>query len=579
MIEKTASKAEFNEWNVDFSDDQAVPWDSLTTQQKFRAATTGAFKVLLIFGFLYLFVCSLSFLADGFRLVAGKDAGEVFRNSDLFNNPVAALMVGVLATVLVQSSSTSTSIVITMVASDLLTTKQAIPIIMGANIGTSVTSTIVAMGQISNKSEFRRAFAAATVHDMFNFMCVIVLLPLEMATGFLYTLSKDIVESIFGSNPETQEKQEDLLKRITKPFTATIVQVDKKLITKIAVETNQTKLDQYYEQSLLKRTPTDDENSKDYLFDPDDTGMGDAQTGACVLVLALGLMCVSLAVIVGLLKSLLKGRVAVMIHKVVNEDIEDRVVGGVTVPLKWVAGYLAMAAGTGITILVQSSSITTSALTPLVGVGVVNLERMYPLVLGANIGTTVTGILSALSQDGSKIAPALQVAFSHLFFNITGIFLFYVIWPMRKFPIAGAKFLGNTTAEYRWFAMAYIFVAFLIIPGVLVGLSIAGLAAFLVFLIPSVFVALFVAVVNFLQGNHKEKLPETLQTWEFLPLCLRSLEPLDRVFCHNTLTEGCCGQKHVDEASDAASIEIEMGAGAGAGPITEHSEQHTTATL
>jgi sodium-dependent phosphate cotransporter len=112
----------------------------------------------------------------------------------------------------------------------------------------------------------------------------------------------------------------------------------------------------------------------------------------------------------------------------------------------------------------------------------------------------------------------LQVAFSCLFFNITGIFLFYVIWPTRKFPIAGAKFLGNTTAECRWFVMAHIFVAFLIIPGALVGLSIAGLAAFLVFLIPSAFVALFVAVAHFLQGNHEGKLPETLQT----------LEPLDR---------------------------------------------------
>jgi sodium-dependent phosphate cotransporter len=561
--QSTPSKEEFNEWNVDFSDDTAVPWDELTTQQKVKAVTVSTLKVSAIFGFLYLFICSLSFLADGFRLVAGKDAGDVFRNSELFNNPVAALMVGVLVTVLVQSSSTSTSIVITMVASDLLTTKQAIPIIMGANIGTSVTSTIVAMGQISNKSEFRRAFAAATVHDMFNFLCVIVLLPLEMVTGYLYALSKAIVESIFGADPETQEKQEDLLKKLTKPFTETIVQVDKKLITKIAVEDDPVELDKLYEKSLLKSTPTSSDYSKNYLFDAEKTGMGDSETGVCILVLALGLMCMSLAIIVALLKSLLKGRVAVMIHKVVNEDIDDRVVGGITIPLKWVAGYFAMAAGAGITILVQSSSITTSALTPLVGVGVVNLERMYPIVLGANIGTTVTGILSALSQDGSKIAPALQVAFAHLFFNISGIFLFYVIWPMRKFPIAAAKFLGNTTAEYRWFAMAYIFVCFLIIPGLLVGLSIAGLAAFLVVIIPSLMAGMFVTVVNYMQSHYTENLPEMLQTWEFLPLFLRSLEPLDRVFCHNAVTQKCCGQKHVEESGSPQEIEM------GAGPITE----------
>ena len=78
-------------------------------------------------------------------------------------------MVGVIATVLVQSSSTSTSITIAMVAAELLTTTQAIYIIMGANIGTSVTSTIVALGQANDRDEFRRVFAAATIHDYFNF--------------------------------------------------------------------------------------------------------------------------------------------------------------------------------------------------------------------------------------------------------------------------------------------------------------------------------------------------------------------------------------------------------------------------
>ena len=106
----------------------------------------------------------LSFLADGFRLLAGRQAGKIFRNSDVFNNPISGMLVGVLVTVLVQSSSTSTSIVITMVAAELLNVKQAIFLVMGANIGTSVTSTIVAISQSGEKNEFRRAFAAATVH-------------------------------------------------------------------------------------------------------------------------------------------------------------------------------------------------------------------------------------------------------------------------------------------------------------------------------------------------------------------------------------------------------------------------------
>ena len=59
----------------------------------------------------------------------------------------------------------------------------AIPIIMGSNVGTSVTNTLVALAQSADRDEFRRAFAAATVHDMFNWLSVGVLLPVEVLTG------------------------------------------------------------------------------------------------------------------------------------------------------------------------------------------------------------------------------------------------------------------------------------------------------------------------------------------------------------------------------------------------------------
>ena len=103
-------------------------------KKKFKALAATCVKMGLVLGFLFLFVCSLTFLADAFRLVAGKEAGDVFRNSEVFNNKISGLMVGILVTVLVQSSSTSTSIVITMVASDLLTVSQAIPIIMASDL-------------------------------------------------------------------------------------------------------------------------------------------------------------------------------------------------------------------------------------------------------------------------------------------------------------------------------------------------------------------------------------------------------------------------------------------------------------
>merc|ERR1711998_381381 len=107
---------------------------------------------------------------------------------------------------------------------------------MGANIGTSVTSTIVALGQSIDRGEFRRAFAAATVHDMFNFMTVLVFLPIEAATGYLFRLSEALIYA--SPNLRKGAKPPDMLKALTKPFTSIVMKVDKKAITKIATADN-----------------------------------------------------------------------------------------------------------------------------------------------------------------------------------------------------------------------------------------------------------------------------------------------------------------------------------------------------
>lgn len=188
-------------------------------------------KVPLMFGFLYLFVCSLDVLSSAFQLAGGKVAGDIFKDNAILSNPVAGLVVGILVTVLVQSSSTSTSIIVSMVSSGLLEVRSAIPIIMGSNIGTSVTNTIVALMQAGDRSEFKRAFAGATVHDCFNWLSVLVLLPLEVVSGYLHHVTRLVVATF---NIRSGKDAPDLLKIITEPFTKLIIQLDKSVITGIA---------------------------------------------------------------------------------------------------------------------------------------------------------------------------------------------------------------------------------------------------------------------------------------------------------------------------------------------------------
>merc|ERR1712217_143588 len=132
--------------------------------------------------------------------------------------------------------------------------------------------------------------------------------------------------------------------------------------------------------------------------------------------------------------------------------------------------YVALLVGLGVTILVQSSSVTTSALTPLCGVGVLPLEKMMPMTLGANIGTTCTALIASLV---SLKFGAVQIALVHLSFNIIGILIWFPIPQVRKVPLSAAKLLGLYASFYRFVPIVYILVAFVCIPGIclLIGMT------------------------------------------------------------------------------------------------------------
>lgn len=272
-------------------------------------------------------------------------------------------------------------------------------------------------------------------------------------------------------------------------------------------------------------------NTGSYLFA--DTGLSERAVGAILLVISLLMLCICLFCMVKLLNSLLKGRMAVLIKKTVNADFPGC--------LGYFTGYFAILIGACITFLVQSSSVFTSALTPLVGCGVVTLERMFPLTLGSNIGTTATGLLAAMASSGGKLENSIQIALCHLFFNISGILIWYPVPFMRKVPIHLAKILGNTTAEYRWFAIFYLVIMFFVLPFGVFGLSMLSVWALAVVGIPVVILGIFVSVVNVLQSKRPTSLPKKLQSWDFLPEPLHSLDPLDRLISKTgDLFKRCC---------------------------------------
>jgi len=496
---------------------------------------------------------------------------SLFSDSEVLSNPIVGVMIGILVTVLVQSSATSTSIIVSLVSAGV-EVRHAVPMIFGSNVGTSVTNTIVSMTQAGDRESFRRAFAAATVHDMFNWLSVIVLVILEVSTGALEYITGKIVDAMPLDDGPTNFTQAaaaedasnsaggsgggpDLLKALTKPFTDKVVQLDKKILLGWSFNKPE------YENvtSLLKSDCAEDGEPCDFLLSimgQNGWGLSDTWLGLFLLAFSLALLCGCLIALMKILNSMLGSQMAGFIQKTINAEIPY---------VPWLTGYLFIAVGAVITIIVRSSSVFTSTLTPLCGAGLVSLETAYPMTLGSNIGTTTTSILASLAAEGKYLKPSVQIAMVHLFFNIIGILIFYPI-PLFRIPIPMAKRLGDLTARYRWFAGFYLVFMFFLLPALVFLLSLAGPAALYMVLAPLLLLALAVAVINVIQNTRPHWLPSYLQTWDFLPLWMRSLQPLDDQFQRMACCQKC---RHQDDADEEEGGE---GGGGQALMINEKSE-------
>lgn len=460
--------------------------------------------------FLYFFLVGLDLLGNAFKILAGDSAGEMFA---FVSNPFAGIVVGILATVLLQSSSTSTSIVVSIVGAGAMDVESAIPIIMGCNLGTSSTSTIVSFGFFNDKEKYERAFAGATVHDLFNLLNVIIWFPLEYFSnlinddkgGILFLISQAMVKGYQGC--EDCEKWVSPIKEITSELTSKIIKVDKDVIkdfsqgrpepdmcfdlcdvtckpytfnrkqcvtpgllaenSTICGNEGVSKKAKGKFQICSENTMIMDDAQKwfdDYKLNKAgafyDAGWSDQTSGIVSLLLSLFILIVCLIGLVKTLNYALRGKVEEWVEK----STEKHGCGGATV-----RGYFSIIVGIGVTILVQSSSITTSVLIPLVAAGAVSIESSVPIVFGANIGTTVTGILAALVSDSKN---GFQIAFVHLLFNLFGVLTFYPIPKIRAIPIVLAKYLGYVASRIRPFAVIYTVMFFFVYPLLVLGFSI-----------------------------------------------------------------------------------------------------------
>jgi len=346
---------------------------------------------------LFVFLVGVQSLSASFKMMGAGFTKTLLNNTA---NPFIALMSGVLATVAVQSSSVTTAIIVGMVSAGTLTVGGAVPMIMGANLGTSVTNTLVSLGYGGDRKSFARAFAAGTIHDSFNILGVLVILPLELMTGFLDKSAAYIATAIYGVGSSVQFNSP--LKAAIKPVVKSI----KYLITDIF-------------------------------------GLKATMAAGTMAFLSALIILFSLAFIVKVTKKIVESSKGEILERLLSRN-----------------AFTTIFFGTILTFAVQSSSITTSLLVPLAASGLLSLEAIFPVTVGANIGTTTTALLASLTGN----VHGLTIAVVHLLFNVLSTLIWYVPTPMRQVPLAMSRKISQLCEKKRRYGFAYVATVFFILP-------------------------------------------------------------------------------------------------------------------
>lgn len=253
-----------------------------------------------LLGGLGLFLYGMHMMADGLESAAGNKLKFILEK--VTENPFSAVLVGAVVTALIQSSSATTVMVVGFVNSGILNLIQATGIIMGANIGTTVTAFLVSIN-------------------------VDAIVPLLLFSGTVLVLFSKA------------KKRRDV----------------------------------------------------------------------AMILLGLGIILLGMETM-GTAMAPLK-------H---SDDFRNLIA---SIGDRW---YIGLALGLGITLLVQSSSATTGILIALTETGQITIEIAWPIILGANIGTCITALLSSITANKT----AKRASIIHLLFNLIGAAVFMPFGPL-----------------------------------------------------------------------------------------------------------------------------------------------------
>ena len=359
-----------------------------TTKQKSKRVWRAGLILLCVVVFFF----ALDLMSESLELLGTETIQLFFQGA---NNPFIGLFIGLLSTAIIQSSSSTTSATVALVATGAIDYATAVPIIMGANIGTTITASMVSLAFIGQKKKFPRALSVALSHNFFNVILVLILFPLEYYYGVLSISSQEIA-GLFSS-------------------------------------------------SFVPTVPSTVEQG---------TTSGSFMTS--IIPNGVVLLLLSFLLLVIAIKYLAK-----LIYEILVQNRSSDFTTLFDNPYKSFSFGLVLTAG------VQSSSVTTSFTVPVAATGEISVKKIFPFILGANVGTTITAFFASFVNSEA----ALVIAFTHLLFNLFGVLAFLPFPKLRNLPVSLARQFGTLTFQYRIVGFLYLLFIFFLLPFTLIYLN------------------------------------------------------------------------------------------------------------
>jgi len=351
----------------------------------------------LAFVVLFLFLVALELITSASRYLGSDFTEGIIK---VTGNPIVSLFIGLLATAIIQSSSTLTSSLVAMVAANIISLEAAVPMVLGANIGTSVTSIIVALGHLGTPKAFRRGFMTASSHVIFNVLSVIIFFPLENEWKILSSTSQYLASHLSNWG---------VLGTGWFSFYHTIISPVSYLL-----------------KSVVDIQP----------------------------IIILGFSLVLLFMCIYTLASVFR-------FLLLDWSNGQRLSNALDNSL------FSLFSGVGLTAAMHSSSVTTSICVMLAATKKVAPKKIFPFIIGANLGTTVTALMAAIGRSEA----ALAIALCHMIFNLSGVLFFYPISFLRNIPLTLARWSANLCYNNLAFAFGYLIILFYALPFLVIFIS------------------------------------------------------------------------------------------------------------